>query len=357
MAEEEGTIMKAPTFDGTEAMWQEWSFVMRAYLAGKLENGQDLLNVAEGTVVDMSSAAIQQAPELAQDNKRMFFMLVMTVKGPAQMILRSQERHNGAACWRALCRRYEPATAMRAQSIMQSILNVAMFPSTLAEFEDKIGEWMRDIYRYEMASGETFNEGVKKSVFLQKAPKNIRTVLQMQSQRSYEELVATTVQYLQAATAYSDGYQKAPSKSDSSAMEVDALTRGKGKGKGKEAKGKGKGKDAKGKSAPGDGCFICGGQHWARDCWWNPNKGKGKDKGKGKNAKGKGKGVNELTAEMWVAPEVQHGSLSSSSMTTVSATSAAPSIRAIMAQLTLQEGRESNSGEPPGTEENFIFDR
>ena len=31
--------LKPPTFDGLEEHWQEWSFVMRAYLAGKLDQG------------------------------------------------------------------------------------------------------------------------------------------------------------------------------------------------------------------------------------------------------------------------------------------------------------------------------
>ena len=114
--------MKAPTFDGQEASWQEWCFVMRAYLAGKLERGQELVSIAEGTAADISNAVIVAAdPTLAKDYKRMFFMLVMTAKGSSQMVLRSQEAHNGAACWRALCRRFEPATAMRAQSIGQGV--------------------------------------------------------------------------------------------------------------------------------------------------------------------------------------------------------------------------------------------
>ena len=58
MAEEEGTVMKAPTFDGQEASWQEWSFVMRAYLAGKLKRGQELVSIAEGTAADISNAVI-----------------------------------------------------------------------------------------------------------------------------------------------------------------------------------------------------------------------------------------------------------------------------------------------------------
>ena len=79
-------------------------------------------------------------------------------------------------------------------------------------------------------------------------------------------------------------------------MEVDALTRKGGKGKddkGGKGKGKGKGKDSgkekggktkggtgtykKGKG-PAEGCFICGENHWARDC---SLKGKGCGSGKG----------------------------------------------------------------------------
>jgi hypothetical protein len=224
----------------------------------------------------------------------MYFALVMTAKGSAQMILRNAERHNGAACWRALCRRFEPATAVRAQSIMQGILNVAPFPSTVTEFEEKHGAWERDIRRYEAASGEVFNIGVKKSVFLQNAPKSLRVLLQMQSTRPYDELVNTTVQYLQVSGVYEGGMHKAdkPAASSSTAMEVDALTR-----KGKPGKGKDKGKDkAKGKS---DGvlCFECGKPgHYARDCWHRQDPAKPKDKGKGKG-KGKGGAVHEITAD------------------------------------------------------------
>merc|ERR1712086_1216009 len=128
MAEEEGTILKPPAFDGSEEQWQEWSFVMRAYIAGKLERGQGLMNLAEDIVGsnDVSSTRFTASgnAQLQQDNRRLFYLLVMTVKGPAQMILRSQEPANGTARWRALCRRCEPATAVRAQSIMQSLLNV-----------------------------------------------------------------------------------------------------------------------------------------------------------------------------------------------------------------------------------------
>ena len=90
MTEEENLSLKAPTFNGLEEAWHEWSFIMRAYIAGRLPQGQELIAAAEGTASDISNATIAVAGEqLLQENKKLFFTLVMTAKGPAQAILRS----------------------------------------------------------------------------------------------------------------------------------------------------------------------------------------------------------------------------------------------------------------------------
>ncbi|CAK0797450.1 unnamed protein product [Prorocentrum cordatum] len=149
-AEWQGFGLKPPTFDGHDETWTEWSFVMRAYLGG------------------------------VAATKRMLFALVMAVKGSAQMLIRSVEDQNGALAWRARIKRCEFATTMRAQSITTAILNVKNFLSDLAGFEQCHSDWERDIRRYETASGEVLNAGVKKRIYLQKAPNHIRTILQMQ---------------------------------------------------------------------------------------------------------------------------------------------------------------------------------
>ncbi len=134
---ESGQYLRPPSFDGIEEQWQEWSFVMRAFLGGQHERSQELLEAAEASMdVSLANVLVVLGEDGSLANKKMYFALVMVAKGSTQMILRSVERHNGAACWRALCRRYEPATAVRAQSIMQIILDGSSFPASISDFAD-----------------------------------------------------------------------------------------------------------------------------------------------------------------------------------------------------------------------------
>ena len=57
---------------------------------------------------ELSNTRIQtlMGDEGLEANKKMYVALVMTTMGSAQMILRGQERHNGAVCWPALCKRF-----------------------------------------------------------------------------------------------------------------------------------------------------------------------------------------------------------------------------------------------------------
>eukprot|EP00959_Pyramimonas_sp_CCMP1952_P293746 6143645-Pyramimonas_sp.AAC.1 len=89
----------------------------------------------------------------------MFFALVTTVKGNAQMLIRSVEDQDGSLAWRALIKPREFATAMRAQNIMTAIFSVKPRPSDLAEFEQRRPDSERDARRHETASGEVFNAG------------------------------------------------------------------------------------------------------------------------------------------------------------------------------------------------------
>ena len=100
---------------------------------------------------------------------------------------------------------------------------------------------------------------MKKALFLDKAPTNVRVPLQMQNLATFEAMTAVTLQFLQHNAQYQAGVTVTPSnRRGPDDMEIDALTK---KGKGKN---KGKSKTDGSKTS----CFVCGrGGHMAKDCW------------------------------------------------------------------------------------------
>ena len=206
---------------------------------------------------------------------------------------------NGALAWRALITRYAPNTAPRVQSLMSAILNAKTFPSELTAYEIALDEWQENIRKWESISGDRFNASMKKALFLDKAPTNVRVPLQMQNLATFEAMTAVTLQFLQHNAQYQAGVTVTPSnRRGPDDMEIDALTK---KGKGKN---KGKSKTDGSKTS----CFVCGrGGHMAKDCWFKDT-GKGSapnSKGKKGKSKGKGKGksgVNEITTPTESAP-------------------------------------------------------
>ena len=141
-------LSRPPSFTGKEEDWTEWSFVMRSYLTVQADEMAALIEAAEATAEpDVSMAAIERTLGAGgrQAARKMFHMLVMTVKGPALGVLRGNLQQNGALAWRALVKRYEPNTAPRIQSLMSSILSWPQFPADLVTYETKLAEWEETI--------------------------------------------------------------------------------------------------------------------------------------------------------------------------------------------------------------------
>ena len=140
-------------------MAKSWSFVMRAVLSGQhltiaTTPGRGGSSGHHGSVKheDPDTDGLTKA---CRPKGRCSWRWSMTTKGSAQMILRGQERHNGAACWReALCERFEPATAVRVQSPLQG--QFSMYQRSwrrLLTSRGKHCDWERSFLRYELASG------------------------------------------------------------------------------------------------------------------------------------------------------------------------------------------------------------
>ncbi len=107
-------LQKPQSSAGKEEDWTEWGFVMRSYLAIQSNEVGILTEAAENPAEpDVSVEAIRQ--RMGENGvaaaRKLFHLLVMSVKCPALAVLRSNRDQNGATAWRLLMKRYEPNTA------------------------------------------------------------------------------------------------------------------------------------------------------------------------------------------------------------------------------------------------------
>jgi len=245
------TLGRPPVFGGEEETWEEWSFVMKAYLCLLAPDAPTLIEVSEDKNQiqlnsDISVARIQviMGDTGVTASRKIYYALVLGVKGPALTAIRGVEQYNGAMAWRTLVKRYAPSTSQQSQSLLHSILNAKQLKSTMVDYESGLAEWEELMRRYERASGEVVQESLKKTIFLSIAPSSCKTQLAMQNLATFDDMKGATLQYLRAVTKYADGVAvPRQHKRDPDALEVDALARpgAPGRGKGKDPKGKGKG--------------------------------------------------------------------------------------------------------------------
>ncbi|CAK0853161.1 unnamed protein product [Prorocentrum cordatum] len=219
-------LAKPPSVSG-RGHWAEWSFVLRSCMMVQADDVATLIEAAEATAEpDLSMTTIERALG-ARGNltaKKIFHMLVMTVKGPGLGILRGNSQQDGHL------------------------------------------------------RGNTFNEYMKKALHVDKAPATVKMSLLVQNLDDFATVKSATLQFLQsthnAAGApipqnrrrTSGGQQRDPS-----AMEVDAVTR-----KGKDRKGKDTGlKGGQGKAKGKADDTINLRAAWIRDaeCWICSKKG------------------------------------------------------------------------------------
>ena len=288
---------RPPIYNGKEDEWNEWSLVMRSYLSLLSIHIAALVAEAEDpTNPDMSMSRIKTIlTDGVAAAQKLFHVLVMNVRGPALTVIRGITEMNGALAWRALVKRFAPNTKPQIQSLMNEIINVRTFPSELTEYEIALDEWQKNIRKWETISGDLFNESMKKTIFLDKAPLSVRISFQIQSLDTFESMTAVTLQFLQRDAKYQAGVTALPdNKRKSDNMEINALTK-----RGKSHKGKGKNKAERQQSS----CFGCGRvRHMIKNCWskdtnkvnmtkdrWSKDKRKSGPYNKGRKREGKGK--------------------------------------------------------------------
>ena len=295
-------LVRLPEFDGQEKSWEPFKFRLMSCLS-VLELDQFL--VLAGRLTEPLQAALLDDSGRAR-GRLLYTILTQCCSGKALSMLKLVDMGNGFEAWRRLTQEYEPNEPARHVTVLTGLLAPSW--SERGSFVEALAEWEKRVAEYQANSGETLTEGVKCAVVARWAPVKYREhfkLLPADVMSSYDRLRDAVRQYEIRGRMYDSlGHRQGaghpgaghpggglPAEMDLSFVAWPSGRRSpKGQGKVQlgspsqqwlqaawmdKGKGKGKGKQAQ-------GCFICGGQHFARDCrvQVKPVKGKGKDGGK-----------------------------------------------------------------------------
>ena len=271
---------KIPIFDGNETNIAEWRFTFEA-TCGLLGLEEVLRQSVLATHDEASLNVYAQQPDVSLKNKAVYYLLVASCRGRAQVLVRGVPKHAGLMAWRQMVRLYEPQVGSRHNAMLVGILCPVWRQGDSYQFEEDLTAWDTRISDYERDSGKMVDLEVRMAVITQHAPQSMRqVVLQAAAQGGgvytrFREIILT---YLRTDKHFSSEGHGGPQP-----MDVCAIGKGKGgkKGDGKKVEAK-KAEDKGGKNHGNNGAVKGKGQgtqkfegncnyckkygHMARDC-------------------------------------------------------------------------------------------
>ena len=271
---------KIPISDDNEAHFAEWRFTFEA-TCGLLGLEEVLRQSILSTHDEASLQVFAQQPDVSLKNKAVYYLLVASCRGRAQVLVRGVPKHAGLVAWRQMVRLFEPQVGL------VGVLSPVWRQGDSYQFEEDLTAWDTRITEYERDSGKMVDPEVRMAVITQHAPRSMRqVVLQAAAQGGgvytrFREFILT---YLRTDKHFSSDGHGGP-------QPIDVGATGKGKngknGDGKKVDGKG-GKNSVAGKGKGQGtqkfdgnCNHCKKYgHMARDC----RKKKADDAQKQKNA-------------------------------------------------------------------------
>ena len=98
---------KIPIFDGNETHFAEWRFTFEA-TCGLLGLEEVLRQAVMSTHDEASLSVFAQQPDVSLKNRAVYYLLVASCRGRAQVLVRGVPKHAGLVAWRQMVRLYEP---------------------------------------------------------------------------------------------------------------------------------------------------------------------------------------------------------------------------------------------------------
>ena len=256
---------KPPTFDGTDAEYQDVRFSIRIHMSLVSPVSQQMLDKCEIEKNPISLQAVKAlGEEYANCSTQIYYSLALITKDSVKTLVRSVEETNGAAAWRLTHSRYaghaKPPVRLHAKDHCTSKTSgrtprrIRTRPESL---ELDVGEWER-------VSGTSLADAVKYTVMMNMTPSHLRNNLHLGTYANSTALRNALLQWCHSAHNFGASGDNSQNATDPDGMEVDSLREGKSKGKGKRQQSNGFG--------PGDvdanTCVNCGKHgHWAKECW------------------------------------------------------------------------------------------
>jgi hypothetical protein len=300
---------KPDVFSGETSKWRDWSIVLRSYISAADHNATALLAHAETSREPVRNLALDAASSAI--SSQLYYVLVMTCRGPALDRVVNSGPGEGLEAWRQLTLANDPRTGTRHAGMLLELLSFSFEGDILARLE----AFERDLAKYEQSTGERMPAGIKIGTVVRQSPEGAlrqHLIMNMDRFQTWESFKHEIQNVKRAQAAAQSGpspmnldtlENATPESLTGLANQILSLAKGKGKGKGKN-KGKGKSNQS---ASP---CPICNKPgHTKSECWYQTaGKGqpqqsaKGKSKGKGKTKGGRG---ND-TRQCWHCNQTGH---------------------------------------------------
>jgi len=212
-------------FSGQDTEWEEWAFATTAALSDL--GWADLLTAARNNPEPLDPGTF--GPVALQLMRNLYSLLAQSCRGKAQTICRLQTDFDGFEVWRLLWLEYRPRGAEPAHAQLSAIIQPRWWTSPEHRgrpFMDVLLDWEGLVAACELASGEVVSNNTRCATLLGWAPTAIEQLLRSASadvRGDYQSMKAC-IRDRQIGKRGAAAY--APSAPSTTAMEVDAVTRG-----------------------------------------------------------------------------------------------------------------------------------
>ena len=221
------SLVKLGTFDGRHEEWQATKFDLMNYLALihiDLPTEMDVAAAREGPITVPADNA-----EVLQRSRVLFAVLAAWMaKGKPKLMARTIFDRNGYEYWRQLCVEYEPRFASRALIQLRGI-STWQLSGNEDELEVRLMALEQKVEEYERQHHKQVDEDMLKAMLLTESPLQQYLSVYYRETMAYAAVRELVTNYLRSRKSWN-------SSQSPTAMDVDALVKGKSKGKGKDRK-------------------------------------------------------------------------------------------------------------------------